>query len=121
MPKRLLPLRDVPEDEAEDVRRLLEEAGIAFHESRPTALGLFPGAIWVSHDEQFERAKRLFDEYQLKRAESARADHAEALRKGEVPGFMDQLRSDPLRVLLVLAGIAFLLGLSLLPFLLLRG
>jgi hypothetical protein len=119
--RRLLPLRDVPDDEAEDVRGLLREAGIEFHESRSTALGLFAGAIWITHDEQFDRAKRLFDEYQSKRAQSARAEHAEALRKGEVPGFMDQLRDDPVRVLLVLAGVAFFLGLSLLPFFLLRG
>lgn len=121
MARRLLPLRDVPDDEAEDVRDLLREAGIAFHESRSTALGLFAGAIWVSRDEQYAEAKRLFDEYQARRAEAARAAHAEALEKGEVPGFLDQLRADPLRVLLVLAGIVFFLGLSLLPFFLLRG
>lgn len=116
-----MPLRDVPDDEADDVRQLLHEAGIDFHESRPTALGLFAGAIWVTRDEQYVEAKRLFDVYQTRRSEAARAAHAEALEKGEVPGFLDQLRAEPLRVVLVLAGIAFFLALTLLPFLLLRG
>lgn len=116
-----MPLAGVPEDEAEDVRRLLETAGIAFHESRTTLLGLFGGAIWITDDGQYAEARRLFDAYQAQRAAAARAAHARVRRDGAAPGLLDQLRAEPLRVLLVLAGIAFFLGLSLLPFVLLRG
>lgn len=121
MAKLLLNLRDVPDDERDDVRDLLKSNDIRFHETPPSRWGFSAGGIWVSEDAQFPQARRLMDDYQQARARRAREAWQEARHEGRAPTFMHLLREDPLRVLMVLLGIAFLLGLTALPFLLLRA
>ena len=40
MSKLLLNLRDVPDDEADDVRRFLDSGGIGYYETRPNMWGI---------------------------------------------------------------------------------
>ncbi len=61
------------------------------------------------------RAKRLFAEYQAQRQQRARAEHEAAQREGRAETFGTILRQQPLRVLLTLLAILFLLGLVALP------
>ena len=42
MSKLLLNLRDVPDDEADDVRRFLDSGGIRYYETRPNRWGISP-------------------------------------------------------------------------------
>jgi hypothetical protein len=122
MARLLLNLRQVPEDEADDVRALLREHSIEFYESRPSVFGISAGGIWLRHDGDYGRARAELDRYQVARRERAREAHARDLAEGRAPGVAEQLRTDPLRVLLVLAGILLMLGLTALPVvLLLRG
>lgn len=119
MAKLLLNMRMVPEDEAEDVRGFLRGNGIGFHETRPSRWGISYGGIWVDDEADWPRARRLMDDYQAERAGRARAERAAALRDGSAETFGDVLRRDPLRVVLVLLGIAGLLLLVALPVVLL--
>ena len=48
MSRLLLNLRNVPDDEADDVRALLDSNRIAFHETRPSMWGISAGAIFVT-------------------------------------------------------------------------
>jgi len=64
-------LRNVPEDEAIDVRALLEEHRIEFYETTAGNWGIAMPGIWVQ-DEDLERSRTLIDEYQVKRAEEQR-------------------------------------------------
>lgn len=121
MSKLLLNLRMVPDDEADDVRAFLEANRIDFYETEPSRWGISFGGIWVTDDADLPRAKALMAEYQAQRRDSAREAHAAARRDGSGETFADIVRQQPLRVLLTVAAIAFLLGvMALLPVYLLR-
>ena len=121
MAKLLLNLRNVPDDEADDVRALLDAHRIAFYETRPNHWGVSAGGIWVTEDDAFAEAKRLMGEYQQQRGARARAEYADAKRAGTAETFLMSLRAEPLRVALTVLAIGFVLGLMVLPVLLLRG
>ena len=59
MSKLLLNLRDVPEDEADDVRGCLDSGGIGYYEIRPSLWGISGGSIWIRDDGDLAEAKRL--------------------------------------------------------------
>ena len=73
MSRLLLNLRHVLDDEADDVRAMLDANGIAFHETPPSLWGISAGGIFVP-DEAFADAKRLMAEYQARRSERVRAE-----------------------------------------------
>jgi hypothetical protein len=115
MPKLLLNLRDVPDDEADDVRRLLDSGGIGYYETRPSPWGISAGGIWIRDDRDVAEAQRLMAEYQRERAARARAEHAAALERGTAPTFIDVLRAQPLRVMLAALAIVLVLAVMALP------
>jgi hypothetical protein len=119
MSKLLLNLRDVPDDEADDVRRFLDSGGIGYYETRPSRWGISGGGIWIRDDADVAEAKRLMAEYQRERQARAREERAEAERTGTAQTFADVLRTQPLRVALTVIAIALLLGLMAAPMLLL--
>ena len=121
MSKLLLNLRNVPDDEADDVRAMLDTHAIAFYETKPSIWGISGGGIFVAEDAAIDEAKRLMAEYQQARGERARAEYAAAVRDGTAETFLSQLRAEPLRVVLTVVAIILLLGLVALPVLLLRG
>jgi uncharacterized protein DUF6164 len=119
MSKLLLNLRDVPDDEADDVRRFLDSGGIGYYETRPSFWGISAGGIWIRDDGDVAEAKRLMAEYQRERQARAREERAEAERSGTAETFAHVLRTQPLRVALAVIGIALVLGLMAIPMLLL--
>ena len=119
MSRLLLNLRNVPEDEADDVRRFLDSGGIGYYETEPSLWGISGGGIWISNDADVAEAKRLMAEYQRERQARAQAERAEAKRNGTADTFADVLRTQPLRVVLTVLAIALLLGVTALPVLLL--
>jgi len=121
MSRLLLNLRNVPDDEADDVRAMLDAKRIAFYETRPNRWGISAGAIWVTQDADFADAKHAFDEYEQQRSVRVRAEYAAARRAGTAETFVGMLRADPLRVVMTLLGILLALGLVALPVILLRG
>lgn len=121
MAKLLLNLRNVPDDEADDVRAMLEAARIAFHETPPSMWGISAGGIYVRENADVAEAKRLMADYQAQRRSRIRAEREAAVRDGTAETFWTVLRAEPLRVVLTVIAIVFLLGLVALPVLLLRG
>lgn len=119
MAKLLLNLRDVPDDEADDVRRFLDTAGIGHYETPPSFWGISAGGIWIRDDADVAEAKRLMLEYQRERRERVRAERDEAERAGTAVTFADVLRTKPLSVALAVLGIALVLLLTALPVLML--
>jgi len=118
MAKLLLNLRNVPDDEADDVRRFLDSSRIACYETRSNLWGI-PGCIWIRDDGDVAEAKRLMAEYQRERQARARAELAEAERNGTAQTFADVLRTQPVQVALTVIAIALLLGLTAIPVILL--
>ncbi len=121
MPVLLMNLRNVPDDEADDVRALLEAQRIDFYETRPSVWGVSAGGIWVTEDADFAQARRAMDDYQQQRSARARAEYAAAKRAGTADTFLTLLRAEPARVVLSVLGILAVLCLVALPFFLLRG
>ncbi|MGH8234147.1 MAG: DUF6164 family protein [Rhodanobacteraceae bacterium] len=120
MSKLLLNLRNAPDDEADEVRAMLDVRGIAFYETTPSPWGISAGGIWVTEDTDFANAKRAFDDYERQRSVRVRAEYAAAKRAGTVETFFTVLRADPVRVVMTLLGILLALGLVALPVILLR-
>jgi len=118
MSKLLLNLRDVPDDEADDVRRFLDAGGIGYYETQPNIWGI-SGCIWIRDDADLAEAKRLMADYQSERARRARAERAEAERNGTAQTFIDVLRTQPLQVAFTVIAIVLLLGLTAIPVILL--
>ena len=120
MSKLLLNLRHVLDEEAEDVRAMLQAHRIEFYETQPSRWGISYGGIWISDDGDVAEAKRLMADYQAQRQARVRAEHAAARRDGSAETFATVLREQPGRVLLTALAIVVLLGLVALPVLLLR-
>jgi hypothetical protein len=121
MSKLLLNLRHVPDDEADDVRAMLDAHRIAFYETPPSLWGISAGGIFITENDDIAQAKRLMADYQQQRQARVRAEHADAVRAGTAPTFWTVLRTEPMRVVLTVLAIVFLLGLVALPVILLRG
>jgi hypothetical protein len=121
MSKLLLNLRNVPDDEADDVRAMLDSGGIAYYETPPSMFGISAGGIFVSKDADIAEAKRLMAAYQAQRRSRVRAEHEAAVRDGTAETFANVLRTQPLRVVMSVLAIVFLLGLVALPAIILRG
>lgn len=121
MSRLLLNLRNVLDEEADEVRAMLEAAGIGWYETRPSNWGISAGGIFVD-DASIEAARALMADYQQRRRERVRAEHAAQLREGTAETLGDVLRRQPGRVAMhVIAAILVLLMLVVLPVLLLRG
>lgn len=115
MAKLLLNLRNVPEDEAEDVRAFLREARIEHYETRPSPFGISAGGIWVREDDDVPRARQLMARYQRERATRVRSERLRAEREGTAETFADVARAQPLRVALTVLAILVLVALMALP------
>ena len=113
----LLNLRRVPDDEADEVRALLEQHQILFYETAPSMWGISSGGIWLTQPDARERAKALLADYQQERARRQREAYEEAQREGTAPTLAGRLREQPLRVAGLFVVVLVLLLVTLLPFL----
>jgi len=118
VPTLLFRLNGVPDDEADEVRGLLRENGIACYETHAGRWGFSVAAIWLrrEHGDQAERALALIDTYQRERTARARAAYAELRRSGRHETLLQRLLRHPLEVIAILALIVGLLYLTLMPF-----
>lgn len=117
MAVQLIVLRGVPEDEAEDIRKLLREARIDYYETPEGNWGVSLPAIWLQDDSALERAERLLAEYQAKRVEKVRDDYDRQAKEHKLGRMVDRFRDEPLRILIYLAIVAAVLYFSTMPFL----
>ncbi|WP_111640496.1 DUF6164 family protein [Marinimicrobium alkaliphilum] len=112
----LFKLNNVPEDEAIEVRQLLEEGGFPIYETQAGFWGLGVSAIWLSDKSRVAEAKAAIRAYQEERARTQQALHAEQRARGESPTIGQKFLAHPIRFLAALLAILFVLGLTLIPF-----
>lgn len=115
MAKRLLNLRDVPDDESDEVRALLDAHVIEFYETPPSRWGISMGGIWISRDDDYQRARSLLDDYQADRAQRMRAEYLARKERGEAETFVTVWRQRPGQVVACLIGAAGVIGLMMWP------
>lgn len=116
MAKILFRLRQVPEEEADDVRHLLDEHGIDWYETSAGRFQISFPAIWVRDDADEPAARGLIEVYQRQRAEQMRAAHAERAARGELETFRQRIGSNPASISLALLAVLFILYISIKPF-----
>ncbi len=72
MSKRLFAYTPAELDEAEHVRRLLDEHHIDYYETPASPWGFSKAAIWLHNDDDLARAKTLLRQYENEYARQAR-------------------------------------------------
>lgn len=100
----LFRLRNVPDDEAEEVRALLTEQEIDFYETSAGNWGVSMPALWLKDHGQLQQARELLGNYQHQRFLAAREAYLQRQQTGEQPTFLKALRSQPLRHTLYWSG-----------------
>jgi hypothetical protein len=116
MAVKLFKLRGVPDDEAEDIRQLLDEHEIAFYETEAGGWGISVPAIWLYDEGDLEQAQGLMRDYQQQRAIRAQAEHREDKEAGRQLRVMDKISQKPAQFVLLLVASLFVLYVSLAPF-----
>ncbi len=108
MAQLLFKLKEVPLDEAEEVRALLEEADVDFYETDAGTWGLGVAAIWLPDDHQLSHAQDLLEAYQ-ERLAIAMAD-------APTEPWLNFLQRKPLKVISLSILLCAVLYLLLAPF-----
>jgi len=103
----LFRLNNVPLDEADEVRILLEENNIEFYETYAGRWGISMAAIWLEEKDQLEQAKQLIADYQQQRQQTAQREYQEQKAAGTHDTFLKRFSREPLKVIiyLILAGV----------------
>lgn len=114
-------LRNVPQEEADEVRALLQDNGIDCYETSAGNWGIAMPGIWVNDESDLPRARILINDYQQERGETQRARHAAERHTGKAVTVLQRVREQPLRVAGIVVFCLFILYVSINPFLRLIG
>jgi len=117
MSKHLFNLRGVPDDELEEIRELLQAHHIDFYETPAGNWGISSPAVWLKDAGQLDQARALLEDYQHQRAASAQSDYRQLQEQGRAERLLDRIFREPGLIVLYLLLIAFVLYVSISPFL----
>jgi len=110
-------LNEVPDDEADAVRSLLNENHINFYETSAGKWGFSVAGIWLHDNADKTRARELIDAYQAERSNQSKADYRAMQATGDVDTLLTRILRDPLRFIFYTLFIIFILYITLVPFL----
>lgn len=99
MARLLFRLRNVPDDEAADVKVLLESNDIEFYETSAGNWGISMPGIWLRHDQDYDLAASLLHHYQNERSQRLRAQYEADRAAGRADTQLTQLQREPLKVI----------------------
>ena len=112
----LFSLRNVPSDEADEVRDLLVTNGLAFYETPAGRWGISAPALWLNNSDELSKARALIDAYQKSRSVKQRGEYEALKRAGRHKTVWRSFRENPIRVVVYLAVAALVLYFSIRPF-----
>jgi hypothetical protein len=112
MARLLFSLRGVPEDEAAEIRTLLNSHSVDYYETDAGNWGISMPALWVHDDETHAVARQLLDDYQHNRFIQQRAYYEQQKKLGRQRTIWHILLEKPVQVILSLAFITFIIYLS---------
>ncbi|ARN74753.1 DUF6164 family protein [Oceanicoccus sagamiensis] len=104
----LFKLNGVSDEEAYEVRELLDEHQIDYYETDAGRWGISVAALWLVDKEQLERSRALLEEYQQQRQRQ--------YREPPLP-LATRFKQAPLQHLLIIVAIAAIAYISIVPFL----
>lgn len=113
MSKILFKLRDVPDDEAQEVRELLDKNNIEYYETFGGSWGISLPALWLTKEEQQSRARTILDAYQKERAGRAREEYQLSRLTGDTNTLRARFTGNPWRFVAYLGLVGLVLFLSL--------
>ena len=116
MATQLVKLRNVPEDELEEIYALMEANDIEVYETSAGNWGISMPALWLRHDEQLTKAKKILKEYETERFQRMREQYEARKEAGKGRTFLDIARENPVRYIAYLVMILALLYISTVPF-----
>lgn len=116
MAKLLFRLRNVPDDEAAEVRELLETHQIPFYETGAGNWGISMPGLWLHHDTDYAQARALLDDYQQQRRQHMRAQYQADRAAGTADTMFTILRRDPARFIAYMFIIIAVAAISILIF-----
>ncbi len=117
MSVRLMNLRSVPDDEVEEIRKLLTEQGFDFYETPAGHWGISSPGLWLRDEGSLDNAKAVLEKYQAERYQRVRTEHDKLKRAGMQRTWVDMVVEFPGRVIFYLAVIGLILYFSIVPFL----
>jgi flagellin-like protein len=113
----LFKMRHVEEDEADEIRALLDAQEIPYYETNNGRWGLGYAAIWLHDETYLEQGKRLIADYQQQRYAHARANYQALVAAGKQPTWWSKIKASPIEALLVLLAMVIVAIFTLAPFL----
>lgn len=108
----LYKLHGVPEIEALEIRRILEEAEIDYYETTAGNWGISLAAIWLAQDSDEDKAKLLLEDFQNNWRQQVLTEQQAAPKET----LAQRLMREPIKVVLALIAVAGILYLSIIPF-----
>lgn len=116
MAELLFRLNNVPDEEALEIRELLQSNNIYFYETDSGFWRIGVDALWLPDASQSAEARALILNYQKSRSLAQKKNYAELVAEGTQLGFFDNLKQNPIRVIFALIAIGFVLLFSMAPF-----
>lgn len=113
MPILFFSLRDVPADEADDVRELLETNEIPYYETNAGNWGVSMPAIWLYNQQDLDTITPLFATYQQQRAVTQRQLYLALKEQGKNNSFLKHNLKKPLQFIIYSGIIGLILYVSL--------
>ncbi|MFA7552688.1 MAG: DUF6164 family protein [Spongiibacteraceae bacterium] len=110
----LFKLNNVGFEEAEDVRKLLNEHEIKYYETDAGRWGISIAALWLVDKQQLPQAQQLLTEYQSQRSALAQAANKE--NEGAKHSILAHFKQAPLQCLVLIAAIIAITYFSIAPF-----
>jgi len=111
----LFKLRNVPDDEAQEIRDILTEHHIDYYETSAGSWGISLPALWLHHENQLKQGKALIDTYQKERQAKAQEVYNKQCQEGTQRTIFTLMAETPLRFFAYLFAIVFVLYLATIP------
>lgn len=115
MSKLLFKMRYVPDDEAQEVRELLDSNEIEFFETFAGNWGISVPALWLQNDDQYDFAQQVLNDYQAERTARVKEEYELSRQRGETRTMWHSFLDNPIRFIVYvgLAGLVLFLSLRL--------
>jgi len=112
----LFSLRNVPEDEADAIRALLNENDIDFFETSAGNWGISAPGIWLKDSDRYDRAKELLEGFQQSWARAQKEKFRQLAQNGETSTVFNRFIQNPIQVIIYIAIALLVLYISIKPY-----
>jgi len=116
MPALVFRMRNVPEDEADAVRELLEQNRFEWYETTAGNWGIAMPGLWIANEDDLPLARQLIEEHQNQWREKQLSERQARIEAGLEPSLIDRLKERPLASAGTIAFCLFVIYAMLSPF-----